>query len=335
MKDPNLETAFRSRPFYEHVRGKGLDWMEPLVKDHAFLGKYFPARFVAAYRSVFYGPGRPIQDLDLQNDPGGTFLQRVRARIEAVAGATGRSDNELAAVALCAARELRARQTQHPMSLSDTRAKHRDWILPRVHWDFAETFKEDPTKNSTLIPIRYPETVALYFTAAPQIRKAAVEADAYWQAILDALNAANTGKVHGAFHAADAKARLQEIGSNPLFAKLGPALTAAAERVLRKKDKNLPAPAAFAANVAAAQQGFKSHSTHYTAGWPKLAAKGMPNTRNAIALGLVSVADRGPGADPVEPCHPCRRDGGDTNRRDARGHPDPLRPAARRDPATR
>src|SRR5262249_54537814 len=158
LNDPKLPTAFRSRPFYEHLRAKGLEWMKPLVEEHAFLRKYFPARFAAAYRSVFYGPGRPIQDLDPQSDPGGPFLQRVRARIDALAATVGTSDNELAAVALIAARELDwARQQQHERALASIRAKNPTWTLPEVHQEFAAAFKEDPTQNSTLAPIDYPE----------------------------------------------------------------------------------------------------------------------------------------------------------------------------------
>src|SRR5262249_24946983 len=166
----------------------------------------------------------------------------------ALAATVGTSDNELAAVALIAARELDwARQQQHERALASIRAKNPTWTLPEVAQEFAAAFKEDPTQNSTLVPIDYPETVALYFTAATQIRRDAEEADSYWRLILDALNSAATGKVVGGFYAADAKARLESIGTHRLFSKLGAALALAASKVLDRRGKHLPDAGTFRA----------------------------------------------------------------------------------------
>lgn len=293
LADPTIATAFRSRALYDNVLANGLAWIVDLAKSDPLIGKYYPGRFVWAYRNFFFGPWRPTADLDPQTEkvPAGapkTFTAKLHARIDEMIAPGLTTDNELTAILLIAMNNLDAsRKSRLEEQLADAHKKYTKWSFPWSVRDVAHEYATKAENDPFVVPNGFDEPAALYAAVAGDVKTIAARADGYWKMIYDAWIAAITGKDTGAFYAGPAKSAMASIGSNPRFAKLGPTLARAAKKVLARTGKKLLDEARFADAVKDARELLRKHAHGYTAELVGLARDLQPTSPEAIAIGQV------------------------------------------------
>ncbi len=276
VANPDIPTAFRSLPFYEHVRAESLGWTYKVAVAHPVLKDYYPGRFIAAYRRFLLLPGSEVIELDAgaaaKKAGSQTFEERLREAMTALHRTRPLTLNELQMAIVFAGWTLEADVRAYlPSQIESLRSEGKLSVVA-AHQRLAETYMN--ASGGELAPSDEAEVRSLFLAILPDIRKAAGEAVKYWK------NVAAKGADPSKFVAA--------IKADKRFKGLHGVLLKTATQIFERKKGELLGAKVFAGRVQTQRSALLGELRKYHSRINDLVRSATGDNDEAVLLGVVS-----------------------------------------------
>lgn len=279
------KTAFGYNPFYTAVLRSSLWWLSGAMRRSALLSRYWPRLFVHTFRMYLYGPWRGVLNLGMKE----RFEDVFGAEIVAAREPTRLISNERTYYALAA---LKALDEFRKAILTKTEAL----LTPRVGrpLDLKYRIAAGLSAGGELERLgrQYdlpPETMVLLEATAPEIRKVAEGAVAFWDRVRELEQARQKGL--SLDQVGPARPLIAEIKQVRAFRRLERQLLSVARGVFRLNRGRMLSPRAYQANLARQKRGLRALSFGYDQQLISLndqAARGKPfDQKLALLYGWV------------------------------------------------